>query len=139
MPQHVLTEQHSAQGRTVAHGAGRELRQTGRQAVAAAPAEAGLDTGKDRAARRRESADSGGAARTFVSAAVIWHAAKDCCCRAALNRSDEEHLNGEGEVRCPHILHTLHVLTSDIQSDKAVCTNSLAEESSVINRGEGGR
>lgn len=107
--------------------------------MAADPAEAGLDTRKDRAARRRESADSGGAARTLLSAAVTWHAAKGCCCKAALNRSDEDHLDGEGEVRCPHILHTLHVLISDIQSDKAVCTNSLAEESSVINGGEGGR
>lgn len=59
MPQRVLSEQHSAQGRTaVAHGAGRGAAADA-QAAAAAPAEAGLDKGKDRAARRGESTDSG--------------------------------------------------------------------------------
>lgn len=64
MAQHVLSEQHSAQGRTVAHGAGRGAA-ADRQAVAAAPAEAGLGKGKDRAARRREGAGSGGTAQTL--------------------------------------------------------------------------
>lgn len=89
-------EQRSAQGRTVvAHGAGRGAA-ADTQAAAAAPAEAGLDKEKDRAASRRESAASGGTAQTLASSVVTWHVAKCCCCRAALNRSDEEHLDGEG-------------------------------------------
>lgn len=99
--------------------------------MAAAPAEAGLGKGKDRAARRRESAGSGGTAQTLVSAVVTWHAAKGCCCRAALKRSDEEHLDGEGGVKCPHALHALHVLTLDVKVTK-LCVQTVSPKNPLL-------